>query len=321
MKNQPRVSVIVPAYNAAAYIQESIDSVLAQTYKNLEIIIVDDGSTDNTREVLEPYFDKRPIRYFYQTNQGLSGARNTGLRFSSGQFVALLDADDIFLPNKIARQVSCLLQNPDFGLCYCRVLHFSDTHPRQFYLHAYSHNHQNPSGHLFAPLLKKQFINPLSVLIRKTVFENFGYFNRNLRHTEDWELWLRWAYSGVKFYYLNETLALYRVRTSGNLSQFLNEPKMKEKSLEIFLDLEKKLSAEEKRRYGLAAIIQSLRVKALLAYLLVGDKKNAQRFTSLLPVFWNWLVLIVPAKLWQASLRLALRIKHRLLLTKSRVDS
>ena len=111
-----KVSVIIPAYNGDRYISEAIDSVLAQTYTNYEIIIVDDGSTDNTSQVVQSYRDR--VYYIYQENQGVAVSRNLGLRVSQGEYIAFLDQDDIFFPDKLAKQISCFEQHPEAGIVH-----------------------------------------------------------------------------------------------------------------------------------------------------------------------------------------------------------
>lgn len=111
----PRVSVIIPCYNTARYVKETIESVLNQTRQDFEIIVVDDGSTDDSHNVIASINDQR-IRYHYQPNQGLAAARNTGLALATGEFVAFLDADDFFLPEKLARQIAALDSQPEVGL-------------------------------------------------------------------------------------------------------------------------------------------------------------------------------------------------------------
>ncbi|MCK4819314.1 glycosyltransferase family 2 protein, partial [bacterium] len=106
----PNVSVIIPTCNRAEYITQAIDSVLAQTYTDYEIIVVDDGSTDNTKEVMEPYMDR--IRYIYQENAGVSAARNTGIKAAKGDWVAFLDSDDEWLPGKLAVQIRAVERHP-----------------------------------------------------------------------------------------------------------------------------------------------------------------------------------------------------------------
>src|SRR5450755_820624 len=119
----PRVSVIVPAYNAAVYLPHAIDSVLAQTFVDWEIVVVDDGSTDHTQSVVESY---RPaladkLQYIHQSNHGLPAARNTGIKAARGEFIALLDADDVWLPQRLERGVQVLDSDPEIGLVHARV--------------------------------------------------------------------------------------------------------------------------------------------------------------------------------------------------------
>ena len=111
----PRVSVIIPTYNRANMVGDAVQSVLEQSYADWELIVVDDGSQDNTRDVLADYSDPR-IRYIYQENRKLPGARNTGIRAGTGEYVAFLDSDDLFTPGKLERQVAVLDRSPDVGL-------------------------------------------------------------------------------------------------------------------------------------------------------------------------------------------------------------
>lgn len=116
MQPAPLVSVIIPSYNAARYAAEAVASVLAQTYPRREIIFINDGSTDDTEEMLAPYLGK--IRYVRQSNQGLSATRNRAIALARGELLAFLDADDVWRPEKLARQVYCLTENPRIGLVH-----------------------------------------------------------------------------------------------------------------------------------------------------------------------------------------------------------
>ena len=127
--NNPIVSVIIPAYNVEKYIRNAIDSVLGQTYKDIEIIVVDDGSTDGTKKSLEPYIKDNKIIYLYQNNRGLSGARNSGIKTAKGEYIALLDADDLFYPSKIEKQLIYMENNKDCDFCYCDVRFFKEEEP------------------------------------------------------------------------------------------------------------------------------------------------------------------------------------------------
>jgi len=116
MTQMPLVSVVIPTYNCP-FLSEAIKSALTQTYENIEIIIVDDGSTDKTRETVERYHSK--VQYIYQENEGVSSARNNGIRASHGDYIAFLDADDVWLPDKLKEQISVFYDKKDIGFVYC----------------------------------------------------------------------------------------------------------------------------------------------------------------------------------------------------------
>ncbi len=306
------VSIIIPAYNAEKYIKEALDSAIAQTYPNIEVIVVDDGSKDGTKKILEPYISTGKIVYVYQENKGLAASRNAGIKKSKGAYIAFLDADDLFLSDKVGEQVRALEQNPEFGVCYSDLLHFRETEPRKFYHHRYHY----PSGDIFGELLHRQFINPLAVMAHRDVFEKYGMFDESLRRSEDWDLWLRWAHADVKFLYLDKPLAHYRVRKAGNLSSLSSEPEMKEKNLFIFSRLGGQLSKTEREKYDFENVLKSFRKKRALAYLAVGDKNKALERREDMPFLWRLLVLLLPAKILQYSFALVSRMKHRLLLKR-----
>jgi len=310
MANRLKISIIIPAYNAARYVREAVDSALRQTYPDVEVVVVDDGSADGTKQVLAPYIKKKQIRYVYQKNKGLAGARNTGIRNSSGEYVAFLDADDLFLPEKVEGQVEVFEANQSYAVCYSDLLHFDEGG------RSYRHRYKYPSGDILEPLLHKQFINPLTVMARRKLFDKYGYFDEKLRRSEDWDLWLRWAQAGVKFYYLDRPLAKYRIRSVGNLSAIDSEPEMKEKNLLIFERFGKKLSEKEKGKYHFDNILKLLRLKVVFAYLMVGNKKAALERAKTLPFFWKIVINSLPARAWKALLGFLRKFKHRLLLKK-----
>ena len=123
MKEGPLVSVIIPAYNAQKYIREALDSVLAQTYSSFEIIVVEDSSTDDTAKIIKSYIDPR-VKFVHQEKKGQTAARDEGMRRASGKYLAFLDADDVYLPQKLERQVGYMEAHPECGLCYCDLYHF-----------------------------------------------------------------------------------------------------------------------------------------------------------------------------------------------------
>ncbi len=258
MLKKPIISVIIPAYNAARHIVSAVDSALAQTYPAVEIIVVDDGSADNTPDLLRPYRQARKITYMRQENKGLAAARNTGIRASSGHYVALLDADDIFLPEKLARQAAYLDAHPECGISYCGLWHFNDAAPEKMLMLDYAY--YSGAG-VFPALLKKNFINPLSVVMRRSVFNTAGYFDESLRRSEDWDFWVRAAHAGIRFDYLPERLAKYRMGAGSLSYNAAGEVERKRTSLGIFTRLASRMSAAERARYGMRSVIFRHRMK------------------------------------------------------------
>jgi GT2 family glycosyltransferase len=219
LPKSPRVSVILPAYNHAHFLPFAIESVLNQTFPDFEMIIIDDGSNDNTREVVQKFKDPR-IQYFYQSNKGLSGARNTGLGLAKGEYIAFLDADDLFLPGKLGLQVSWLEANPDYGFV------------------SGGWNVVNENGEILLvqrpwmgtprlELLDWLFACPVitnSVLVRQHWVEKVSGFDPQLRRVEDWDFWLRLAYAGCKMGWVNEIVCSYRM-AAGQMTQNAAEQK------------------------------------------------------------------------------------------------
>lgn len=207
----PLVSVIIPTYNSAPTICRAIDSVLAQTFDDVEIVVIDDGSTDDTVQRLRQYEGK--IAYHYQPNQERSVARNRGIQCSRGAYVAFLDADDHWLPNKLELQVSLLRACPEIGLVYSWV-HIVD----QAGEIVGRLGHERPStesagADLFRWLLLGYSVPTLSVVVRRDCFDSVGVFDESITYCEDWDLWLRIA-GKYPFGHVAQPLACYRVQHS-----------------------------------------------------------------------------------------------------------
>lgn len=320
--HKPKVSIIIPAYNASRYIQEAVDSALDQDYENLEVMVVDDGSTDKTRQILENYIGGGKIKYFFEEeNKGLAAVRNRGITFSSGELVAFLDADDIFFREKISEQVKVFLEDPGMGLSYSGLIHFTDETNKKFFIHRY--NDYRPRD-VFLDLLKKQFINPSTVMIRKSLLNKYGLFDESLRFSEDWDLWLRLSYNRVKFCYLDKLLTYYRIRKTDNLSSLSNEPMMKENNLVLFKNFFSKTLFESKNKQLTTKILYNLENKAGVAYLLVNNKERAlehigkARGYHIYPgnYLLNFTVWLIPAPILQLISIMVFKLKHRLLLRR-----
>lgn len=188
-KNDDLVSVVIPAYNVGWCIEKAIKSVLSQTYSHLEIIVVDDGSTDNIATVLQKYRNR--IRIFTQSNAGLSNARNRGIRSATGDFVAFLDADDYWLPMKLERQVALLRERPEIGFCSTatRVERLDGTCLSEW------HCPEIETSTLHTIFFRNSAIagSGSSVLVRRDILLTVGFFDESLKSLEDVDMWMRLA--------------------------------------------------------------------------------------------------------------------------------
>jgi glycosyltransferase involved in cell wall biosynthesis len=183
------VSVIIPVYNGEKYIAQTLESVLAQTYQDFEIIVVDDGSIDGSADVIRNYTAKYSgkIRYFHQENRGIAAARNAGIKESRGAYIAFLDQDDLWLPDKLQKQINYFDNNKDAGLVYAHSIEFGDRSKNVPTAH-----HE---GFILDKLIWGNFIPALSVMVKKEVFNEVGLFdeNRALMGCDDFDMWLRIA--------------------------------------------------------------------------------------------------------------------------------
>jgi len=212
---RPRVSVILPTYNRASLLKYALDSVMSQDFRDLEIIVVDDGSSDKTAELVESY--SRGVRYVYIEHSGLpSVARNAGLRLAQGEYVAFLDSDDQWLPGKVERQVEVLETHPAIGLVCSNALalEHGQTTPGRLYLRA----DQAGSGWVLEKLLTDNFVITSTAMIRRSLLNRTGLFSEDplLCALEDYDLWLRIA-AVAQIYYLLEPLAIYRDDPGGSI--------------------------------------------------------------------------------------------------------
>jgi glycosyltransferase involved in cell wall biosynthesis len=181
---KPQVSVIIPTYNRGWIIKEAIDSVLAQDYTEFELIVVDDGSTDHTSDVLCSY--RNVIKVLSQKNKGVSAARNRGISEASGKFVAFLDSDDLWLSQKLSVQIEFFNQTPDALICQTEEVWIRNglrVNPKK--------RHKKPSGMIFKPSLELCLVSPSAVMIQRTLFDTVGGFDETLPACEDYDLWLR----------------------------------------------------------------------------------------------------------------------------------
>jgi hypothetical protein len=183
---QPQVSVVIPVWNGERYLREAIESLLGQNLKSLEIVVIDDGSTDGTSAILQEYANNALIRIHRQTNQGLVAALNTGLRIAQSNYIARLDADDVCMPGRLAAQLRYLEGHPDV-LAVGGALEMIDEHGRSKGRRAY------PVGQIAATsgMLKGCTLAHPAVMMRKDAVQKVGGYRAVFRHAEDYDLWLR----------------------------------------------------------------------------------------------------------------------------------
>ena len=262
------VSVIIPTYNREKFISECVQSVLAQTLPAREIIIVDDGSTDATYNILRDLgfnslsTKKTVLRYFFQQNRGVSSARNLGIKEARSEYIALLDSDDLWLKSKLDRQVSAFQNDTQSS----RLCHTDEIWIRNGVRVNQHKKHKKHGGNVFQSCLKLCCISPSSAMMHRSVFEDFGFFDEDLPACEDYDFWLRYsAKEDVNF--IDEPLIIKKGGHSDQLSgahwgmdrfriysieKILKEPDLKlvhktEAIQEVILKLEILINGSQKR--------------------------------------------------------------------------
>ena len=224
--NTPKVSVIIATHNRKEFLKDTVDSVLSQTFKDFELIIINDGSADGTEELIKAYTDKR-IKYFYQKKQGQNGAKNAGLIKAQGEYISILDSDDIWLPTKLEKQVNILDQHHEIGLVYSGTLVIDENNNVTGKKPLLSYN-----GNVLDKLLMTNFIyNGSNALYRKDCILKAGIFDPEIPSMTDWGLYLKFAVH-YKFYCVEEYLLKYRIHKENMSCDF----KKYEKSGFIILD-------------------------------------------------------------------------------------
>jgi glycosyltransferase involved in cell wall biosynthesis len=209
----PRVSVIIPTYNRAHFIAEAIESVLAQSFRDFEIIVVDDGSTDNTRSVISSF----PVRYMYQENQGPVIARNRGIDLAQSKYLVFLDSDDVFMGNALERGVKVLDRHPEVAFSYGQA-YLIDEEGHVFGLRKAKYKHsctQTGKDEIARFLVYGNQIPTCTAMVRRSCLDEVGWFDPAFSSgSEDFDLWVRLA-KRYAVAYIAEPLAKYRVHCGG----------------------------------------------------------------------------------------------------------
>lgn len=226
----PLVSVIMPSHNTCRFVRESIESVLTQDYPNKELIVVDDGSTDETLDILRSYGDR--IKLLTQRNLGAAAARNHGIAESRGDLIAFLDSDDIWLPGKLTVQVLFLENHPHIGAIYARWREWVPDAAGEFQPPAelvppevhigkadMIGTTSEGSGWLYNRLLFTSLMHTITVMVRRSVLAEVGVFDESLKRGQDYDLWLRIS-RVTPIYQIDRVFALYRIHGSGCVTKY-----------------------------------------------------------------------------------------------------
>lgn len=232
------VDIIIPCYNAAQFLRQTLDSALAQTHGAINVTLIDDGSTDSSRQIVESYGGR--VEYVYKDNGGQASARNAGIRCTTSEYVSFLDADDIILPGMIAALVNHLEQHPEADMCHPSTLAFKGND----ILHPYAEP--------WRPFLAwKDYLEPLSLfcaihgssaVMRRRIFEDFGVFpeDRAIQGCEDWYFWLQAVVKGAVVHYIPAVYTLYRQHPSSSSAQYQSiaarESELMRRAIKLFHD-------------------------------------------------------------------------------------
>lgn len=228
----PLVSIIIPSYNHEKYVIDSINSVLNQTYQNIELIVIDDGSKDNSVSIIRDLSKKYGFKFINRENRGLSATLNEGIKISSGKYISILASDDKIIEYKIEKQVQFMEENPDYMASYGnRIIIYGKIERKDIVNNA-------KSGWIFHELLTAKISIPaLTSIINKSVFNYIGYYDENL-WIEDWDMWLRIA-EKYQIGYLNEYLAYYRKHDTNISFQLLKMYKAQKEILQKWKSYDK----------------------------------------------------------------------------------
>jgi glycosyltransferase involved in cell wall biosynthesis len=208
---KPSVSAVITTFNRAEMVVEAVESVLAQTYADLEVLVIDDGSSDGTRIALERLSDR--VRYYWQENAGPSSARNRGIELARGDFIAFLDSDDLWMPGKIEQQMEFLESHREFSLCYTDEIWIRGGRRVN-----QGKRHRKYGGWIFPRVLPLCIISPSSVLMSSWLFDDVGRFDESLPACEDYDMWIRTA-CRYQVGYLAEPLIVKRGGRPDQLSR------------------------------------------------------------------------------------------------------
>jgi len=271
----PKVSILVNSYNEDRYIGAALDSAVAQTYKDVEIIVLDDQSTDRTAEIVKSYAARDPrVKYLRSERRlGLTDGRNALLAAATGDYLTYLDADDMYLPMKVEEEVNFLEAHRDYAAVYCNLGYFYDDAPEKIYRHIH---HFYSGDEVFPHLLEKMFITNTAFMFRREVYEKLGPYRKDLGLVEDWEYFLRMTYAGNRIAYIDKDLVRFRLRWDSH-TNFAKLALIKESAVNIFVDLRSRMREEDRKKYNIDFHIAKQKEIWLITLFSIGKKNEAMK--------------------------------------------
>jgi glycosyltransferase involved in cell wall biosynthesis len=240
------VSVITPTYNRARFLPAAVASVLSQTFGDFELIIVDDGSEDNTPDVLKPFLADRRVRYVYQENKGQSHARNLALKQATGDFIAFLDSDDVWARDKLEKQLAVFRANSEVD-----IVHGDEATINEQGSVVSLQNMRRYSGRITRYLLADNSVSITTALVRRRCFDEMGGFDTSVGVADDYELWLRFS-AKYRFQYIPEIVAAYRIMENQISSNKIKRFETNEVIIDRFLKQYGNVITPRERRIGVS---------------------------------------------------------------------
>ncbi len=305
---RPKVSVVIPAYNSSPFIAATLRSVLDQTYDNYEVIVVDDGSTDDTLQVLNTFvassraFAEKPILVLSKSNGGPASARNLAIRNSTGKYIAFLDGDDLWTPDKLAEQVAFLEQHSEVGMTYAEAIVFTEQNGQKEFRETIGYTGETS----FCHLLLGDHIPNSTVMIRRECVDKIGWLNesRDLIAVEDYEYWLRLAHS-FPIKGIAKPMAFYRVHGNNLMGDGENIERGLRLPLRVLNEIERQFpNCWQRCGMDKQQLFARLTVRAGFAYKQRGEWLNClQKFFEALKLRCNlrvirWIVAAILLKRW-----------------------
>lgn len=283
------ISVVIPTYNASRFINQTIDSVIAQTFKDYEIIVVDDGSSDSTEEIVKSYGDK--VRYIYQDNAGDGPARNTGIKAAKGEWIAFLDHDDQWLPDKLQQQSEFIETHPQLNWCATAYYQASGSQRAAIGTSPWIKNLSSKGSFCYFDTIRiagLHLVITSTMMIRKSVFEKSGLYESGWQRCADMDLWWRIAYLNPYIGYITEPLSILHLdlQSGLNLELSLKSASGKDARRLIMKHLELARKAEAENLFQ--PLAKSVVKNILRTTLFNGLKYDARETMRLFPEMFSW---------------------------------